>query len=149
MQAIRKVPAGPFPVVVPAAMRFAFSRSPSTVHRVRTRCHHSLPRFERVMVGPIIVLERCNWDGAPPTQPEYCTPCSPYGRRLAKAILCALDKTHIIFPDARVGLCNDVASVLALFAAQVDKRFVICAACAGGHHYVVGTWNGSKIDVNV
>lgn len=146
MQAKHHLTTGPILVVVPREMRFVISRVPSTRQRVRAQCHHSVSRCERVTVGDNVILERRNWAiHETPPPPARCTRCSPYGRKLAKAILCSLDKTHIIFPGDWVGLCDDVASILVPYATRVgDRHFVCCARCVSGPS-LVGTWNGSVI----
>ncbi|MCR4312189.1 MAG: hypothetical protein NUV56_02815 [Candidatus Uhrbacteria bacterium] len=131
----------------PALLRFVIRpfMPAGRVPKIRACCHHNLFRREAVTCGDVMLVVRTHWPvEAQPHQPQYCTRCNPWGRRLGKALLCALDK-HIIFPGNRVALCESADQALAAFAACVGDRFVCCAMCSGSPRRTAGTWNGHQI----
>lgn len=115
------------------------------IPRIRCNCHHSMFRREIVNCGDAVLWTRTHWRIADePSKPQHCTRCSHWGRRLPKALLCALDK-HLIFPGSPVALCEGANQALLHYATRVNERFVCCATCAGSARRVIGIWNGKTI----
>lgn len=138
------------PVVRAKKLRFVIrhARTSAKVPKIRAQCGHTVHRRESVWCGDVLITERTHWKvGTKPQRPVFCLACSPWGRHLKNALLCALDR-HVIFPDTSVATCDGADPAFVPYATTVDgkpEQFICCTACAGSARRRIGIWNGTTI----